>query len=185
MVTLSCLIVVAALFAQIATTTPSSASPKAIDIIFFAIIIRLFMVVLHHTILFVLQVYKKRCQEAADPDESKGTARRDSTPGPAVYIPPDVRLPVTPWDASGHESKAPLKAWSSADGEKMNMGKCQAYLSKGATKMKRERRTCDQIFNVLSICIGMMFDVILSSLYFIAIIAFRNNIINDATNCLY
>ncbi|ROT73128.1 hypothetical protein C7M84_008444 [Penaeus vannamei] len=58
MVTLSCLIVVASLFSQIAATTPPSVTPKAIDIIFFCVIVRLFLIVLHHTILYLLQRYE-------------------------------------------------------------------------------------------------------------------------------
>ncbi|XP_042861045.1 uncharacterized protein LOC122246510 isoform X2 [Penaeus japonicus] len=47
-VTLSCLIVIAALFSQITFTIPQSSSPKVIDVYFFYFIVRLFITFAHH-----------------------------------------------------------------------------------------------------------------------------------------
>lgn len=46
--TLSCLIVIAALFSQITFTIPQSSSPKVIDVYFFYFIVRLFITFAHH-----------------------------------------------------------------------------------------------------------------------------------------
>ena len=62
MVTLSCLIVVAALFSQVSSTIPSSPTPKSIDYYFFYFIWRLFFIFLHNTILFLLTKYRE-CKE--------------------------------------------------------------------------------------------------------------------------
>ena len=54
MVTLSCLIVIAALFSQVSSNTPASAIPKVLDYFFFYIIFRLFYIVCHHTFLQII-----------------------------------------------------------------------------------------------------------------------------------
>lgn len=64
MVTLSCFIVVATLFSQVAATTPSSASNKVIDTIFFWVMTRLFFIFLHHFSQSFMWAYVGRRREA-------------------------------------------------------------------------------------------------------------------------
>ena len=59
MVTLSCLIVLASLFAQLSSTLPDSAEPKAIEVLFFFYIAKLSYVFLCHTFLGVIQIFKE------------------------------------------------------------------------------------------------------------------------------
>lgn len=167
MVTLSCLIVVAALFAQIATTTPASASPKVIDIIFLAIIIRLFFVVLHHSIYYLLRVYLKKCEEKRSRDAVQPLAVRKwagaSAELPAVYTPPDVKLRKMPWEKSDEEGdKEPKNQWKNS--------KCVSE--------------CDKTFNVLGIAVGLLWDVLWVSLVFLYILQTRSEIFQDFEECL-
>lgn len=53
--TLSCLIVLATLFSQMSSTLPQSATPKAIEIMFFAQISHLTLVFVNHTILNIVR----------------------------------------------------------------------------------------------------------------------------------
>lgn len=67
-VTLSCLIVIAALFSQITFTIPQSSSPKVIDVYFFYFIVRLFITFAHHGIFAFLR--GARAREIADREDS-------------------------------------------------------------------------------------------------------------------
>lgn len=59
-VTLSCLIVIAALYSQITFTIPQSSSPKLIDVYFFYFIVRLFKTFVHHFVLYLIGNYERR-----------------------------------------------------------------------------------------------------------------------------
>ena len=65
MVTLSCLIVMASLFAQLSTTLPASAEPKAIEVLFFFYIAKLSFVFLCHTLLGYI-LYRRKRKESQD-----------------------------------------------------------------------------------------------------------------------
>ncbi|XP_037784613.1 uncharacterized protein LOC119580573 [Penaeus monodon] len=67
-VTLSCLIVIAALFSQITFTIPPSSSPKVIDVYFFYFIVRLFITFAHHGVFAFLR--GARAREIADREDS-------------------------------------------------------------------------------------------------------------------
>lgn len=77
-VTLSCLIVMATLFSQVAVTSPPSASPKLMDIYFFYSILRLLVTFIHHSIYFHLHAYVTRQQRKEDGDGDDGKASSDS-----------------------------------------------------------------------------------------------------------
>ncbi|XP_053633497.2 uncharacterized protein [Cherax quadricarinatus] len=62
-VTLSCLIVIAALYSQITFTIPQSSSPKVIDVYFFYFIVRLFKTFAHHSVLYLLENRRKKREE--------------------------------------------------------------------------------------------------------------------------
>ncbi|XP_047476773.1 uncharacterized protein LOC125030639 [Penaeus chinensis] len=166
MVTLSCLIVVAALFAQIATTTPSSACPKTIDMIFLAIIMRLFFVVLHHSIFYLLRVYVKKCEERRIREAVQPLTVQKwvdvSADLPPVYMPPDVKLRKMPWEKSDEEDKG-----------RKNQRKSSKCLSK-----------CDKIFNVLGIVVGLLWDVLWVSFFYFTVMMDRDHILQDFNKCL-
>ncbi|XP_037775243.1 uncharacterized protein LOC119572296 [Penaeus monodon] len=165
MVTLSCLIVVAALFAQIATTTPFSACPKAIDMIFLAIIIRLFFVVLHHSIYYLLRVYVQKCEERRTREPVKPLTVQKwvdvSADLPPVYTPPDVKLRKMPWKLDEEDEDRKTQRKNS---------KCLS--------------SCDKIFNVLGIVVGLLWDVLWVSLFYFFVLMERNHILQDFEKCL-
>ncbi|KAK7074026.1 hypothetical protein SK128_022558 [Halocaridina rubra] len=153
MVTLSCLIVVASLFSQVAVTVPASAQPKAIDIFFFYYMIRLFITCLHHTILFFLRVYvrsrkeKKARKEAiqvfknnkVQPTSSPNEDSSEKTvPQPAFYdVPKGQDFPLKAWYMPGKEVD-------------------DIY---GATTETGDGITIDKVFNVFSIIFGYFLDI--------------------------
>nr|XP_027217353.1 uncharacterized protein LOC113809874 [Penaeus vannamei] len=163
MVTLSCLIVVASLFSQIAATTPPSVTPKAIDIIFFCVIVRLFLIVLHHTILYLLQRYVRRKEEEAEAQEKKEEEEEvlaevreepgeDWVPGPAYYKPPKVY--ANSWFGEG----VPARPATAPDRKTVVPKLEQESELQNKLKNKNKKMTCDKVFNVLSISFGVILD---------------------------
>ncbi|XP_068245366.1 uncharacterized protein [Palaemon carinicauda] len=154
MVTLSCLIVVAALFSQVAVTVPASAQPKIIDIFFFYCMIRLFVIFLHHTILFLLQVCVKKRNAKREAEERvhyharniknvtdqltyKG--RVEVTEQATYNVPAKESFKLNAWDLASH-----------ATVKKRN----NTVMSCGKKAM-----TMDKIFNVLGIIFSYTLDI--------------------------
>lgn len=162
MVTLSCLIVIAALFAQVATTAPASASPKAIDIIFFVIIMRLFVVVIHHTVLHLLQEHVRKSRK---PIHSMPRKSEQEVPGPAFYMPPKNYVPVAP--VTLPDTAVNTQAWVKSSQVRDAAQPPTGFASNTKQRLCESNWRCDKIFNVLSISFGFVFDLIwVSTLYF-------------------
>ncbi|ROT71109.1 putative low-density lipoprotein receptor-related protein 2-like [Penaeus vannamei] len=104
MVTLSCLIVVANLFSQVATTSPSSATPKAVEFLFFAVTLRLSWSSL--TTLSSAGSERGAAGRGGGGKERRGrptyplVGKTDVLSVPAVYRPPEVGFPTTSWTAA-------------------------------------------------------------------------------------
>ncbi|ROT61595.1 putative glycine receptor subunit alpha-2 [Penaeus vannamei] len=178
MVTLSCLIVVAALFSQIAATVPASASHKAIDVIFLIIIVRLFLVVLHHSVLFLIRRSVMKAKEEALESGMEGGG---AVPGPALYQAPKKFL-LPPWTGQGpvtpamvHKGHNPPSAWAELD-PMAKKGKQQ--------ESNKEVRAYDEIFNIFSISFGMLVDVLWISLYYYSISSERDLVMQEFEKCL-
>ncbi|XP_037775248.1 uncharacterized protein LOC119572299 isoform X2 [Penaeus monodon] len=179
MVTLSCLIVVAALFSQIAATVPASASHKAIDVIFLIIIVRLFLVVLHHSVLFLIRRSVRRAKEEG---LESGMEAGDVVPGPALYQPPKKKFPLPSWTgqepvtpAMEDKGQNPLPAWMKLDVMANNGNQ---------REINKEVRSYDEFFNIFSISFGMLADVLWISLYYYKIASERDLVIQEFEKCL-
>ena len=146
MVTLSCLIVIAALFSQVAASVPQSAQPKFIDVFFFFAMIRLFVCFLHHSILCTMQIILRRREQAKQEKDSnkvqklpKGTRPNeldDDRDFSVSYTPPaKVFTPPLAWQSAFPNSGAPLLK-------------------------NKKKKTVDEVFNVISIIIGCLIDII-------------------------
>ena len=69
MVTLSCLIVLASLYSQLSSSLPSSASSKAIEILFFFYIAKLSCIFVTQTSMLFIRSYRQRKEEKAKKTE--------------------------------------------------------------------------------------------------------------------
>lgn len=191
MVTLSCLIVIAALFSQLGSTVPSTSSVKAIDIFYFYFMLRLLMIFVHHTIYLLLTRYvesqnKKRQLEnnavhvipsqhlnQKDPDPFDNMI--EDVPEAAVYLSPKKRLPVTPW-----LSPSPLGAAAGSPISRLHqLDQRESLNAKNVTPM----RPYHCIFNVCSIWMGYLLDIILITLYVGWIKNSRDDIIARYEEC--
>lgn len=182
MVTLSCLIVIANLFSQVATTAPSSATPKVIEFLFFGITLRLLLVVLHHTLLSRI---KARCRRVEEEEKEQGyrpklptVRKKDVLWSPAVYRPPGIGLPVRSWTEAGKQEKSERGTPDATSKQKATdeVSSC--------TGKDRRFSTCYNTVNFFCISIGFLVDLVMTlGLIFLAT-AYENNAIAKFEECL-
>ncbi|KAK7085076.1 hypothetical protein SK128_006277 [Halocaridina rubra] len=151
MIAISCLIVIAALFSQVAMTVPASAQPKAIDIFFFYYMVRLFMIFLHHYFYYSLQTIvdpkreKWELQNAVKNTQNKNSMAFDKVFGitPQEGMDKTDKIPQTKtYDVPAKGHGLPLDAWNAPDSPPV-----------------KKPIPWDKMFNIFGIIFGLVLDV--------------------------
>ncbi|XP_047475759.1 uncharacterized protein LOC125029721 isoform X1 [Penaeus chinensis] len=166
-VTLSCLIVIAALFSQITFTIPQSSSPKVIDVYFFYFIVRLFITFAHHGIFAFLRGAKVR--KIADREDS-GAEDPPRVTRNHPHVGEDFekeKFDVLASDGEPHLQRSPIATKMT---RKKTWRKCSCCLRMPSCVTHRvwssEMPSCAQAFNVAGIVWCIAIDLACMTLLF-------------------
>nr|XP_045603292.1 uncharacterized protein LOC123761356 [Procambarus clarkii] len=171
-VTLSCLIVIAALYSQITFTIPQSSSPKIIDVYFFYFIVRLFKTFAHHSVLYLIRNYRKKMQENSRSENEVTPSETDKTVSEVV----EEDSMTTSWTAAEVQkgeiyTVMEIKPFASVHPQK-------PASTSASPEKKNPPRRYDRIFNVAGITWGIGTDFIFISFFSYWILSSRQEVIS-------
>lgn len=174
MVTLSCLIVDAALISQSSAMIPESSYPKAFDIYFFYSASRLFAVFFFHLVFNFLRLRHEAAAERSRRPRPAPTL--PFVPEPPSYVPPVQKTLQTDIYS---DLKLPLKAWMAMD-PSLQPSQEKPPSRRGSPSPLRWHKR----FQLIYLVVSTMLDVAFGVSYFVWVTLGRSTVFTDFDDSL-